>query len=254
MEFETIIYQLCDEEKIAWVTMNRPDKKNAINKKMIEEMSQAFRHAEANENVRVILFNGNGSCFSSGHDLSASENYPTTSEERIKWERKYYFDEIMYVRNIRKPVISLVHSYCIAAGFVLALMADIVIASEDAVFFDPVVKWGANSQEVLVLPWLIGEKKTKELLFTGDKLTADEAERLGMINKVVPREELEKRGLEFAKKIGSMPPMGISLMKESINNAFDQMGFTSANKMHFASHLLSHSTEEMKQGLGQAKR
>ncbi|MBS4210874.1 MULTISPECIES: enoyl-CoA hydratase [Neobacillus] len=254
MDFETIVYKESPDEGIAWVTMNRPQKRNAINKKMILEMGEAFRQAEKNDDIRVIIFNGEGPCFSAGHDLSAEEQYPSTSEERIIWERKYYFDEIMYLRNIRKPLISQVHSYCIAAGLVLALMADIVIVSEDAVFNDPVVRMGANSQEVMILPWVVGEKKAKELLFTGDSLTAHEAFRLGMINQVVPREELDTAVYEMAKKVALMPPMAVSLVKESINNTLDNMGFTNSMKMHFASHLLSHSTEEARNGMGNHKR
>lgn len=254
MVYETIIYKESIEEGIAWVTMNRPQKRNAINKKMILEMGDAFRKAENNGDIRVIIFNGEGPCFSAGHDLSVEEEYPNTSEERIQWERKYYFDEIMYLRNIRKPLISQVHGYCIAAGLVLALMADIVIASEDAVFNDPVVRMGANSQEVMILPWVVGEKKAKELLFTGDSLTASEAYQFGMVNKVVPKEDLAATVYEMAKRITLMPPMAVSLVKESINNTLDNMGYTNSMKMHFASHLLSHSTEEARNGMGTHKR
>jgi enoyl-CoA hydratase len=252
--YETIIYKEANEEGIAWVTMNRPQKRNAINKRMITEMSEAFRQAENNDDIRVIIFNGEGPCFSAGHDLSFEEHYPSTSEERIKWERKYYFDEIMYLRNIRKPLISQVHGYCIAAGLVLALVADIVIASDDAIFNDPVVRMGANSQEVMILPWVLGEKKAKELLFTGDSLTGVEAARLGMVNKVVPTADLETTVYNMAKKIALMPPMAVSLVKESINNTLDNMGYTNSMKMHFVSHLLSHSTVEASQGMGSDKR
>lgn len=254
MTYETIIYKVSPSEGIAWVTMNRPEKRNAINKQMIMEMSEAFRTAEKDERIKVIIFSGEGPCFSAGHDLSVGEDYPKTSEERIKFERKYYFDEIMYLRNIRKPVISSVHGHCIAAGWVLALMADIVIVSEDAIFIDPVVRMGANSQEVLILPWVVGEKKAKELLFTGDPLTAVEAEKLGMVNHVVKRDELDSTVYKLATKISSMPPMAISLVKESVNNTMDNMGYTNSMKMHFASHLLSHSTEEAHEGMGSSKR
>nr|WP_263326625.1 enoyl-CoA hydratase [Neobacillus sp. Marseille-Q6967] len=254
MTYETLLYKESIDEGIAWITMNRPQKRNAINKKMIVEMGEAFRKAEKNNDIRVIIFNGEGSCFSAGHDLSVEEHYPNTSEERIQWERKYYFDEIMYLRNIRKPLISQVHSYCIAAGLVLALMADIVIAADDAVFNDPVIRMGANSQEVMILPWVVGEKKAKELLFTGDSLTAAEALQFGMVNKVVPREELDSAVYEMAKRVAMMPPIAVSLVKESINNTLDNMGYTNSMKMHFASHLLSHSTEEARQGMGTDKR
>lgn len=254
MNYETIIYKEDLTEGIAWVTMNRPKKRNAINEKMIVEMSEAFRNAENNEDIKVIIFNGEGPSFSSGHDLSLEEENPHTSEERIKFERKYYFDEIMYLRNIRKPVIAQVHGYAIAAGMVLALMADIVVVSEDAVFSDPVVRMGANSQEVMILPWVVGEKKAKELLFTGDPLDAAEALKLGMVNHVVKREELDSFVHGLANKIALMPPVAISLVKESINNTLDNMGYTNSMKMHFASHLLSHSTEEANQGMGRNKR
>jgi enoyl-CoA hydratase len=254
MAYETILYKESIEEGIAWVSMNRPKKRNAINKQMILEMGEAFRKAESNDDIKVIIFNGEGPCFSAGHDLSIEEHYPNTSEERIRWERKYYFDEIMYLRNIRKPLIAQVHSYCIAAGLVLAMMADIVIVSEDTIFNDPVVRMGANSQEVMILPWVVGEKKAKELLFTGDSLTGKEAERIGMVNKTVAREELESTVKNIAKRITLMPPVAVSLVKESINNTLDNMGYTNSMKMHFASHLLSHSTEEARQGMGTDKR
>ncbi len=234
--------------------MNRPKKRNAINKEMIVEMSDAFKRAEENENVKVIIFSGAGSCFSAGHDLSPDEEYPDTCDERIQFERKYYFDESMYIRNIRKPIISKVHSHCIAAGLALASVTDIVIASEDAVFSDPVVRMGANSQELMFLPWLIGEKKTKELLFTGDAILANDAFQLGLVNKVVPTDKLDQTVMDMARKIAHMPPLAISLVKESVNNTMDIMGYTNSMKMHFASHLLSHTTNEVQEGMGKSKR
>jgi len=253
MTFNTILYDEIDE-KIAIITMNRPERRNAINKEMIVEMSRAFHKAEENEAIRVIILKGNGPCFSAGHDLSPDEEYPDTSDDRIKFERKYYFDESLYIRNLRKPVIAQIHSHCIAAALALATMADILIASDDAIFSDPVVRMGANSQELMILPWVVGEKKAKELLFTGDPFTVDEAYRLGMINQIVPREQLDEKVLELARKISYMPPLAVSLVKESINNTMDIMGYTNAMKMHFSSHLLSHSTDEIHEGMAKSKR
>ncbi|OLO39240.1 hypothetical protein BTR23_09330 [Alkalihalophilus pseudofirmus] len=254
MDFNTIIYKELVNEGIAEIIMNRPKKRNAINKEMIVEMSAAFKRAEESEDIKVIIFSGAGPCFSAGHDLSPNEEYPDTCDERIAFERKYYFDESMYIRNIRKPIISKVHSHCIAAALALASVTDIVIASEDAIFSEPVVRMGANSQELMFLPWLIGEKKTKELLFTGDAIKADEAVQLGLVNKVVPVEQLDDAVMEMASKIAQMPPLAISLVKESVNNTMDIMGYTNSMKMHFASHLLSHTTNEIAEGMGKSKR
>jgi enoyl-CoA hydratase len=254
MEFNTIIYEENVQEGIAKITMNRPEKRNAINKEMIVEMHQAFHQAENNDQIRVIILNGNGSCFSAGHDLSASEALPESVEDIIRVKRRYYLDELLYIRNLRKPIIAQIHSYCVAAGLVLATMADILIASNDAIFSDPVVRMGANSQELIILPWLLGEKKAKEILFTGDRFTALEAYNLGMVNQIVSRDELDDKVNEMAKKIALMPPMTLSLVKESINNTMDIMGYTNSMKMHFNSHLLSLSTREITEGMDVSKR
>lgn len=182
------------------------------------------------------------------------EDFPEKVEERIKFERKYYFDEVMYIRNIRKPIITQVHSYCIAAALAFVAVSDIIYASEDAVFSEPLLRMGANSQELMVLPWLVGEKKAKELLFTGDSINAKEAYALGMVNKVVPLKDLESTVHELASKIAFMPPLAVSLVKESVNTMLDNMGYTNSMKMHFASHLLSHTTEEAQEGMGISKR
>lgn len=258
MAWETILYEKNDQ--IATITLNRPEKRNAQNMRLITELDEAFKEAERDPDVRVVILCGAGPCFSAGHDLShwsspAGEINDImdvsavrgSAEDRTRHEQDMYYDKCLAIRNLSKPTIAQVHGHCIAAGMMLAAMCDIIYASEDATFSNPVVRMAAAAAEILFEPWDIGARQAKELLFSAEPISAQDACRLGFVNKVVPRENLAAEVAALARKIAITPPVAISLTKASINRTMDIMGQSSAWQQHFIVHQLAHSTQEAQQ-------
>lgn len=246
MEFETIIYK--KENGIARVIMNRPKVKNAQNHKMVVEMDQAFNDAEQDTDIRVVVLSGTGNTFSSGHDMTKvpERAFPEmkNTEERWNYEREFFYEKIMKTWRLKKPVIAQVQGYCLGAGFMLANMCDLVIASEDAKFGDPVIRMGASAVEVFCHPWVLPPRIAKEILFTGNTIDAAQAYQYGMVNKVVPLEDLENETMDLATQITKMPPFAVRISKNSVNRSMDMMGFNNALNAHFDTHVMSHFTDE----------
>ncbi|MBX3509572.1 MAG: enoyl-CoA hydratase [Hyphomonadaceae bacterium] len=225
------------------ISHNRPEARNAESKELLDELDHAFSAAAADDDVRVIILGGKGDHFSAGHDLKQAqrERGNFTVEERWEFEVKRYLDYSLRILHTPKPVIAQVQGACIAAGFMVANMCDIIIASEDAFFSDPVAhSLGAAAVEVLVHPWVLGQRKAREMLFTGGKFSAVEAKEIGMVNHVVPRAELEARTMQMAQKIAQASPFALRILKRSLNRTLDAQGFSVAIAAHFDTHQLSH--------------
>jgi enoyl-CoA hydratase len=245
MAYETIIYEKL-EGNVARITLNRPEVRNAQDTKMIKELDDAFKKAEADDEVRVIILAAAGPCFSSGHDLKEGgevrKNLPKPGAEgRMKLEEEIYLDPCLRWRDIQKPTIAQVHSYCIMGGLMLAAVCDIIIASEDALFAERAVRERGAAVEYFCHPWEFGIRKTKEMLFTGDFIGAEEAYRLGMVNHVVPRDKLEEETLKLARKIALQDPFALKMAKLAVNQTWDIMGFRNAIIAFFTIHQLTHS-------------
>jgi enoyl-CoA hydratase len=249
MQWETIIYEKIGH--IVKIILNRPETHNAQNIQLIKELDEAMQEAERDPDIRVIILSGKGPSFSSGHDLKGlaeksqegEKLYPSL-EDQMRFEQEFFVDKCLAIRNLTKPTIAQVHGHCIAAGFMLASMCDIIIASDDAQFSNPVLRMTPSAAELLVEPWEMGARKAKEFLFTGDPIDAQEAWRIGMINRVVPRHQLDEEVLKLAQRIALMPPVAISLTKASINRTLDLMGQSNAFSYHFLIHQISHRTDE----------
>jgi enoyl-CoA hydratase len=244
MAYEQILYAA--EDGICRISLNRPEFRNAQGRQLLEELDDAMHRAEKDPEIRVIVLGAVGPHFSAGHDLKESQrDRPNlTVEQRWDWEEEHYLNYCLRIWDLRKPTIAEVRGACIAAGFMLVNMCDLIVASEDAFFSDPVAhSIGAASVEVLVHPWAIGARKAKELLYTGGKLTAADAMAAGMLNRVVPNDQLEQATMELAKRIADAPPFGIRLMKKSINRVLDIQGFRNSIQAHFDTHQLSHESE-----------
>ena len=251
----TITYEL--DGPVAVVTLDRPDVRNAQNAQMLLELDAAYRKAEQDDAVRVIVLKANGKHFSAGHDMSPSEVERFERDVRrgragigpqYDWERENYLELTQRWRDLPKPTIAAVHGKCIAGGLMLVWPCDIIIASEDAEFCDPVVRMGIGGVEYHAHTWELGHRKAKEMLFTGGFLSAAEAERLGMVNHVVPREELESRTLELAKRIAQMDPFGLRMAKLSVNRTLDTMGQRNAMAAIFDLHHLAHAQSQILHG------
>src|SRR5918911_4715666 len=208
---------------VAKITLNRPRVLNAINSTMIREMHRAMDEAEADDEARVVLLAGAGRAFSAGYDLkeTAASDIPGPSAWRRKLEDDLRFTMRMW--DCPKPVIAAVHGYCLAGACDLMMMCDLAIAAEGTLFGEPEIRFGSGVV-ALIMPWVLGMKKTRELLYTGhDKLTAQQALALGLINRVVPPDQLESAALALANEIATIGPEAIRLTKAAINRTYETM-------------------------------
>jgi enoyl-CoA hydratase len=243
------------------VVLSRPEVRNAQDKRMLYELNAAFDTASADNDIKVLILSADGPHFSAGHDLresSSMDGFEPVScwggfdcpgaEGWMATEEEIYLGLCWRWRNMPKPTIAAVQGKSIAGGLMLVWSCDIVIASEDATFSDPVAAFGVNGHEFFVHAWEVGARKAKEMLFTGGALTAEEGRLLGMVNTVVPREELETAALDMARRIARMPSMGLKLAKQSVNQSLDAMGQWSAVQSAFSLHQLGHSHNRERHG------
>jgi enoyl-CoA hydratase len=224
------------------ITMDRPELRNAQNMTLIDELDAAFDAAERDDAVRVVILAGAGPHFSAGHDLKESWQ-GTAPEGRWAHEQQMYVERCLRIHDFPKPTIAQVQGACIAAGLMLACMCDLIVASDDARFQNPVLRMTAAGVELGVEVWEIGARKAKEFLFTGEPIDAQEAWRLGLVNRVVPRAELEDHALQLARRIAQVEPVTLRMAKEQINRTLDLQGKRNALAYHFAVHQFMHATE-----------
>lgn len=253
-EFETVLYEM-PAEGVARITQNRPDARNAQNNQLTYDLNAAFDHAAADESVKVIILAGAGPHFSAGHDLRGGSKplseYPVAgtwrefnkpgAEGYMAVEEEIYLGMCRRWRNIPKPTIAEVQGKCIAGGLMLAWVCDLIVASEDAQFQDPVAQMGVCGVEYFAHPWELGARKAKEMLFTADWVSAQDAFRLGMVNHVVPRDQLSEFTLEIGKRIALKPSFALKLSKEAVNQTLEAQGQWQAMLSVFNLHQLAHS-------------
>lgn len=243
--------------RIARIVLNRPDARNAQNTDLLYALNAAFDRAAHDDGIHVIVLAAEGPHFSSGHDLREVDwrenvakrtpvgtwaGYRSPGAEGLMGrEEEIYVGFCERWRNIPKPTIAEVQGKVIAGGLMLVWPCDLIVASEDAEFVDNAVAMGVNAVEFFNHPWEFGIRKAKELLFTAGTLTAADAERIGMVNRVVPRAELTERTMELAETIAAMPLFALKLAKLSVNSAQDAQGRTVVQNTAFGLHHLSHS-------------
>jgi enoyl-CoA hydratase len=226
MQLETLLYER--HGRVAKITLNRPNVLNAINTGMIAEMHRAMDAVEADPETRVIVLMGAGRSFSAGYDLkeSAASGPSGTAAWRDRLETQLRFTLRFW--DCPKPVIAAVHGHCLAGACDLVMMCDLTITAEDALFGEPEIRFGSGVV-TLIMPWLIGMKKTRELLYTGhDRLTAQQALALGLVNRVVPREHLQTEAFALAEEIATVGSQAIKLTKMAINRTYEIMGLRQA--------------------------
>lgn len=246
---EPIRYEV--EDRIATITLDRPEKANAQSTRLIDALDEALDRAEEDDEVRVVVLAAAGKHFSAGHDLAelvgptadpALQAERATAEGKFRHERRQYFDRCVRLYEFRKPTIAAVQGRCVAAGVMLAAMCDLIVAADDAVFQNPVARMSGAGVELLVEPWELGIRKAKEFLLTGIEIDAQEAWRLGMVNRVVPRDRLAAAAREMAAAIALVPPVTAERIKDSINHTFELMGKRQAWNFHFMAHHFTHNT------------
>ena len=213
---------------VATLTLDRPQRLNAINKQMLLELQHALDTVEGDPELRALVVNGAGGNFSSGFDLSEQMEARPTGVEIWREILERDFGTITRFWHFSKPTIAAVGGYCLAGGCELALCCDITLASEDAIFGEPELKFGAGIV-VLILPWLVGPKHAKEIILRGmDRIPAQEALRIGLINRVVSVGELDSAALALARDIAVIDPHLVQQTKRAINRTFEIMGLVDA--------------------------
>jgi enoyl-CoA hydratase len=225
----------------------RPEARNAESQALLDELDHALQQAIEDDAVRAIIIAGRGDHFSAGHDLKEAQakraNFSV--EQRWAYESRRYFDYALRIWDCPKPTIAQVQGACISGGFMVANMCDLIVASEDAFFADPVSRTLATAAvEVLIHPWVLGLRKAKEMLYLGERIGARDAQAIGMVNRVVPRDRLEAETMAIATRIAEAPPFAMKLLKRSLNRSFDTQGFRVALAAHFDTHQLSHMSTE----------
>jgi enoyl-CoA hydratase len=261
---QTIRYEVLDpgEHGIAVVTLDRPESRNAQNKRMTYEINAAFDDASRRSDVKVIVLQADGPHFCSGHDMRDREShrqfdlvsthggYAREGQEgHMAWEEEVYFQMCWRWRNLPKPLLAAAQGKTIAGGLMLLWVADVIIASDDALFSDPVVGMGVNGVEYFAHPWEWGARKAKELLFTGDWVTAEQARELGMVNHVVPATELRSFTLSMAGRIAARPSFALKLAKESVNQTLEAQGQWTALRSAFSLQHLAHAHNRVRFGV-----
>lgn len=261
-EVRVVLYQVRDG--IATITMNRPSYHNAQNGRMTYALDDAFKRASADDDVKVIVLKGAGRHFSAGHDIGTPERDIGESQDRVTlWydhadkpggeflyarEAEAYLGMCRRWREIPKPTIAAVQGACVAGGLMLAWVCDLIVATEDAYFQDPVVRMGIPGVEYFAHAFEMHPRIAKEFLFTGDRMTAARAFDLGMVNRLSTRDRLDADVAELAARIATMPRLGLALSKQAVNHIEDLQGKRAGMEAAFAWHHFSHAHNQLVAG------
>ncbi|BCX69423.1 enoyl-CoA hydratase [Pseudomonas izuensis] len=259
---DVVLYEV--RGAVALVTMNRPEYHNAQNSQMTYALDAAFRRACDDDDVKVIVLRGAGKHFSAGHDIGTpGRDVDKTFDRASLWydhvnkpggeflyarEQEVYLGMCRRWREMPKPTIAMVQGACIAGGLMLAWVCDLIVASEDAYFADPVVRMGIPGVEYFAHVHELNPRIAKEFLFLGERMPAPRAYQMGMLNRVVARDELEQQTLDIAGRIAQMPRLGLQLSKQAVNNAEDLMGKRATMDMVFGLHHFAHAHNELVSG------
>jgi enoyl-CoA hydratase len=252
------VVQYARDGELARITLNRPQYSNAQNSAMTYALDDAFYRAAADDVVKVVILSGAGKHFSAGHDIGTPGRDVDTSfdrraglwwdhvgktgsENRLAREEEVYLGMCRRWRELPKPVLAQVHGACIAGGLMLAWSCDLIVAAQDAFFADPVVRMGIPGVEYFAHPWVMGPRQAKEFLYLGERIDAQRALQLGMVNRVVPRDALADEVTAIAAKIAAMPRFGLALTKKAINQAEDAMGLHVGMDSVFGLHHVAHA-------------
>jgi enoyl-CoA hydratase len=252
MEHEDVLYQV--DDGIALLTLNRPKYRNAQSWRLLDALDAAFDRAMADAEVRAVVVRGAGEHFSSGHELGTKEQIEEQTARGIperglrNYEnfRKLNLDYTLKWRSLPKPTIAMVRGYCIFGGWMIAAAMDLVFAAPDAHFL-------AGLVEYFSAPWDIHPRKAKELIFESRFIDAEEARELGFVNRVYPREELERETLAYARRVAENGRALVRMAKLSINKTQDAQGFSAAMESAFANFLVLFHTGGDGRGEGERR-
>lgn len=248
MAYENILYE--KKGRIASITLNRPEKLNALSEALVDEYADALKAAERDAEVRVVVVKGAGRAFSAGYDVrdieSDEDATPTTTpflDDRAGV--KFNDDRITTAWNLVKPVIAQVHGYCIAGGNDIAGQCDIVIAAENAIFGHPQIR-RLGLTHMHMFPYKCGAQWSKILMFTGDSITGKEAEQIGVVARAVPEEKLEDEVNKLAERIALVDPTLLAMNKLAINKVFEEMGMRNVFNAAITLDTIAHTSQAMR--------
>jgi len=252
------------EGAIAWVTMNRPQFNNAQNSQMTYALDDAFRRAVDDDDIRVIVLAGEGKHFSAGHDIGTpgrDVNVPfdrrllfpdhtnkPAAEFLYTREHEVYLGMCRRWRDIPKPSIAMIQGACVAGGLMLAWVCDLIVASDDAFFQDPVNRMGIPGVEYFAHGFELPPRIAKELILLGERMSAQRAYDLGMVNKIASRDELENTVRQMAQKLAAQPALGNWLTKQALNHVEDLRGKRTAMDAHYHMHHFAHAQNDLTSG------
>ncbi len=250
---------------IARITLNRPAYHNAQNAHMLYALDAAFERAAGDDAIKVIVLGAAGKHFSAGHDIGTpgQDTYKSAERRHTLWpdhsnkpggEAFFSHEQELYIglcrrwQDLPKPTIASVQGGCIAGGLMLAWVCDLIIASDDAFFQDPVVRMGVPGVEFFAHAHELNPRIAKEFLFLGERMSAQRAYAMGMVNRVVPREQLAQATDDWAQRIATQPRLGLALTKTVINRAQDLQGLRATIDMAFGYHHFAHSHNQLVSG------
>lgn len=261
-EARFVSYELRDG--VAWVMLERPEVANTQNFRLLDQLDDLFRRAVDDPEANVIVLGGRGKHFSAGHDLGTPERDKHLERDRRDlWyshlglegaESQYVLEQDAFLglcrrwQAIPKPMIAMVQGACIAGGLMLAWVCDLIVASDDAFFQDPVVMMGVPGVEYFAHAFELPPRVARELLLLGERMPAQRAYQFGMVNRVVPRDELEQSVGAMAAELATRPRFGVMLTKQAINAVEDLRGKRSAMDSVFHMHHLAHAHNQLKSG------
>jgi len=211
----------------AWLTLNRPDKLNAMDHVLVRELDRRLREIEEDDAVKVVVLTGAGRAFSAGYDISEEVTDNIVGAEQWRSVLAVDVELAMRLWALSRPTIAAVRGWCLAGACELAMACDLIVATTDARFGEPEIRYGSGPV-ALLMPFILGQKKTNELLFTGDTIDAQEAYRCGLVNRVVEASELESAVDDLVRKIAPTPLPVLRLTKRALIRAYEAMGLRSA--------------------------
>lgn len=259
---EPILYETKDG--VAWITLNRPEFHNVQNSQMTYALDDAFMKAVDDDAVKCIVLKSDAKHFSAGHDIgSPGRDFHSSFDRRLMWydhankpgaEKAYIREQEVYLgmckrwRNIPKPTIAQVHKGCIAGGLMLAWVCDMIVASDDAFFQDPVLQMGFPGLEYFAHTFELNTRIAKEFLFLGERMSAQRAYEMGMLNRVVPREQLADEVLKIATRIADQPRLALQLAKQACNHMDTLAGKEAGIDASFGYHHFAHAQNQLVKG------
>ena len=251
MTYKDIIYE--KKGSIAHITLNRPEKMNALDTQpggLLEEWEDACNDAKEDKAIRVVIIKGASRCFSAGYDIGGPGDFvgAPVDEERYDFMAAHINRYFRVLWENAKVFIAQVHGFCLAGAGDMACFCDLTVASEDAVFGYPAVRYGVLPT-TFIWPFIIGMKKSRELAYTGNMMSAQEALNFGLVNKVVPKDKLEDEVQKLANAIIKVPAMTVKMSKVSINNMYEIMGIRQAIQQNreLDLHVMSSPPPELKE-------